>query len=66
MTRYVPCAPFDVPSGVRFDTPGRFQGQHLVVQFGGFDRHEHDHGAPFKRVGDQGSAGWDCFKAVPA
>ena len=49
-TKYIPCSESDIPAGVRFDVPGRLQGQPTEVAYGGFSRGEHDEGDPYKRV----------------
>lgn len=51
---YVECSRESVPAAVRFDIPRRNQGQAIEVAYGGFDRSEHDDGAPYKRVVDHG------------
>ncbi len=45
-----------IPDAVRFDVPGRYQGQGIEYAFGGFGRAEHDEGAPYMRVIDHGLA----------
>jgi hypothetical protein len=55
--KYVPCSKTDIPETVRFDVPGRLQGQMIEVAFGGFGRYEHDEGDLYKRVTDRGGTG---------
>ena len=43
---YLRCPPCFEPSGLRFDAPGRFQGQTIEHAFAGV-------GAPWKRVSDR-------------
>jgi len=50
---YVPCTLDEIPEGVRFDVPGRNQGQIVEVAYGGFSRGEHGAGDPYKRVVDR-------------
>ncbi len=45
-----------IPDAVRFDVPGRHQGQIVEYAFGGVGRYEHDDGAPFMRVTDRSLA----------
>jgi hypothetical protein len=45
-----------IPAAVRFDVPGRYQGQIVEYAFGGFGRYEHDDDAPFMRVTDRSLA----------
>lgn len=52
MIEYIPCNESDIPSGVRFDTPRINQGQMVTESYGGFDRSEHDYGAPYMRITD--------------
>lgn len=42
-----------VPPTVRFDVPARCGGQIVEVAYGGFGRHAHDSGDPYKRITDQ-------------
>ena len=56
-TKYTECSERDVPAGVRFDTPRRHQGQAVEVQYGGFERAEHDSGAPWKRIVERALGG---------
>ena len=53
MTKYTRCDERDIPAAVRFDVPGRNQGQMIEVAYGGLDRGEHDYGDPFKRIKDE-------------
>lgn len=59
---YDECSEQDIPTTVRFDTPGRNQGQFVEVQYGGWSRFMHDVGDPYKRVIDHsvgpGSIRW--------
>lgn len=50
---YVTCSKGEIPSGVRFDVPARFQGQIVETAFGGFGRSENDYGDEYRRVTDQ-------------
>lgn len=54
--KYTETPAASVPNTVRFDTPARFQGQIVEVAYGGNSRHEHDDGAPWKRVIDRSLA----------
>lgn len=51
--KYVTCDERDVPGTVRFDVPGRNQGQTVEVAYGGWDRGEHDRGDPYRRTIDR-------------
>lgn len=51
-----------VPPQVRFDTPGRFAGQHIEISFGGFGRYVHDVGALYKREIDHCSRRTTYYK----
>lgn len=61
---YTRCAVTAIPTGVRFDVPRASQGQIVEVAFGGFDRCEHDDGAPYMRRHDRsmGSAGVEYYR----
>ena len=52
--KYEPCDGSIVPEHVRFDVPGRHQGQIVECAYGGDRRHarEHDEGDPWMRVTD--------------
>jgi hypothetical protein len=66
MAKYVKIREREVPEGVRFDVPGRFQGQTVEVAFGDFGRGEHDDGSLYKRVHDRsvGPSAVDFYKLV--
>lgn len=51
--RYVQCSERDIPKGIRFDVPGRNQGQTVEVAYGSFYRGEAGEGDFFKRVTDR-------------
>lgn len=51
--KYVVCGQDCIPETVRFDVPGRYQGQTVEVAYGGYSRGEHDSGDPYKRVRDR-------------
>lgn len=53
MIRYAPIPACDVPAGVRFDIPGRNQGQIVEVAYGGWGRAEHGPGDPYRRTIDR-------------
>ena len=44
------------PKVMRWDVPGRFQGQHIEVAFSATSKYEADNGAPYKRVTDRSIA----------
>lgn len=50
---YVEISESEIPAGVRFDVPGRNQGQVIEVAYGGFNRASHDAGDPYKKVTDR-------------
>lgn len=52
-TAYVEVRESELPPGVRFDTPPQNQGQVIEVSYGGFARHCHCDGDPYKRVHDR-------------
>jgi hypothetical protein len=52
-TKFIPCALDDIPAGVRFDVPGRNQGQIVEVAYGDRGREEHDSGSPYRRTRDR-------------
>lgn len=60
-SRYEPLHASKLPVGVRFDVPGRNQGQIVEIAYGGFSRYAHDHGDPYQRITDlslpEGAAG---------
>lgn len=56
-TRYIEVTEKEIPAGVRFDVPRRYQGTGLEIAFGGFDRAEHDEGDLYKRVTDFSTGG---------
>lgn len=60
--RYVRIGREEIPTKVRFDVPKRHAGQMIEVAYGGFSRHEHDDGAPFKRVIDKSIAETKYFR----
>jgi hypothetical protein len=64
--RYIECRESDIPAGVRFDVPRRHQGQIVEVAFGGFDRAEHDHGDPYKRITDRSDRSVNYYKLTEA
>ncbi len=55
MTKYIPCTEDQIPFNVRFDTPGRHQGQTVEVSYATAHRSagEADEGDEYKRVTDQ-------------
>ena len=63
---YVPIPGRDVPITVRFDTPGRHQGQIIEVAYGevttGRASAEHDHGATYRRVLDRSTGAVEYAK----
>lgn len=61
---YKKCELNDVPATVRFDVPRRNQGQMVEIAYGGFERAEHDEGAPFKRVTDRSEQTTTYYRAV--
>lgn len=50
---YVEIRESEVPARVRFDVPGRLQGQIVEIAYGGWSRGEHDEGDPYQRVTDR-------------
>lgn len=52
-TAYASIKERDVPTGVRFDTPARNQGQIVERAYGGFRKGEHDDDDPYMRVVDR-------------
>lgn len=60
-----PIPSWEVPEGVRFDTPRRNQGQIVEVSFGTFDRAEADSIDPYMAVTDHSDGSHRTYKRRP-
>lgn len=52
MKTYIECDIYDLPEGVRFDTPRANQGQIITTSYGTFGLAEADHGDPYMSIYD--------------
>lgn len=66
ITGYILCFASDVPSSIRFDTPGRCAGQTIEISYGGPPGSPpNDEGAPYKRVIDRSDGSVLFYRRVP-
>ena len=59
---YIKVDEASVPGNIRFDVPGRNQGQIVEIAYGGWGRHEHDVGDPYQRVTDRSDRSVQYYK----
>jgi hypothetical protein len=53
VAKYIVCSKSEIPEGVRWDVPGRHQGQIIEIAYGAFGATGFDDGAPYRKVTDQ-------------